>query len=63
MSTPYAAATDSRFISAEISGTTTDRNAIRSRMMLSAITTAITSGSFSLMREARSMYEAVWPPT
>ena len=50
MSTPYAAATDSRFISAEVSGTTTDRNAIRSRMMLSAITTAITSGSFSLMR-------------
>ena len=55
MSTPYEAPTDSRFMSAEVSGTMTERNAIIRSIKLSAITTAITSGSFSLIRSARSM--------
>ena len=52
---PYAAPTDSRFISPAVSGTTIERKAIRSRRKLSTITVAITSGSFSLIRSARSM--------
>ena len=47
---PYAAATDSRFITAALSGTSSERNASRSTMKLSPTTTAIISGSFSEMR-------------
>ena len=55
VSTPYEAATDSRFINAEVSGTTIDRNAIISSRNARPTTIAITDGSLSEIFVARSM--------
>ena len=55
VSTPYAAATESRFITAALIGMTTDRNARRRTKMLRSTTTAIISGSLSAIFSARSM--------
>ena len=47
MSTPYAAPIDSRFITAALSGTTTERNTIASSSTETPTTNAMTSGSRS----------------
>ena len=50
-------------MSAAWGGTTTVRKAIISRIRLSTITTAIWSGSFAEIFDARSTLPAVLPPT
>jgi len=53
--TPEAAATESRFIAAALTGTSSERKATSRTMKLSPTTIAIISGSLSLIWLARSM--------
>ena len=55
MTTPYAAATEIRFIAAALIGTSSERKATIRTMKLRATTIAIISGSFSAIWAARSM--------
>ena len=61
--TPKAAATQSRFVTAACSGTSSERKAISSTRKLSASTTAITSSRRDEISAARSTLAAVEPPT
>ena len=61
--TPKAAATQTRLVAAACSGTASERKASSSTIMLSTSTTAMTSGSLSVIAEARSTLPAVEPPT
>ena len=63
VSTPKAAAADSRLVIAAWSGMSRERKAIISRMKPSRITVPITSSSRAVISAARSTYDAVKPPT
>ena len=62
-STPYAAAIDSRFMIAALSGTTTERNTTISSRNDSRMTTAIMIGIRLPTAVAKSANTAVNPPT
>ena len=63
VTTPNAAAADSRFITAATAGITTLRNTAISSRKLSPITIARNSGSLRDSTVAKSSKIAVWPPT
>ena len=59
VSTPKAAAADSRLVIAAWSGISSERNAIISSRKPSRMTTPITSSSRAMISAARSTYDAV----
>ena len=59
VSTPNAAAADSRLVMAACSGMSSERNAIISSRKPSRMTVPITSSSRSVISAARSTYDAV----
>ena len=61
--TPYAAATDSRFITAAVTAMTTLRNATSSRSIDTTTTPPMSSASRSAIDALRSIVAAVAPPT
>jgi hypothetical protein len=63
VSTPRAAATDNRFVTAACTGTSSERKATISSRKLSASTVRTTSGSRAAITSARSTLLAVLPPT
>ena len=63
VTTPNAAAADSRFITAPMAGMTRLRKTAMSSRKLSATTTAMKSGSLRARTRAKSSKIAVWPPT
>ena len=63
VTTPNAAAAESRFITAATAGITRLRNTVISRRKLSPMTTARKSGSLRERTPAKSSKIAVWPPT
>ena len=63
VSTPKAAAAESRLVIAACKGISRERNATINRRNPRRITVPITSRSRSVIRVARSTYDAVKPPT
>jgi hypothetical protein len=61
VSTPYAAVTDSRFISAAFTATTTERNTVSSSTIDSATTVATSHGSRLPMKFAKATFAAFGP--
>ena len=63
MTTPNAAAAESRFVIAACTGISSDLNAISRSKKLRPITVRMTSGNFAVISVARSTLLAVLPPT